>query len=705
MSLLTVAKIIGRLKPVHWIAAALVAATISLPPALSVAQQVGPRASTAGWTMISRAHVDLWFHGLAVIGFDQDGELPLYSPDYVAKVRAAKEEMGIYPTVLDSLAERLLEDFGEDQAFQNFHFVPLYFPNADRESMFRGLRAVADRRFRDTTVVGPDNRAGVRWGAIEFEDRGVRGTLRRFLDALDNEWDVFFSDYWQREIALEPGDVSDIERRWDEDLAPAIAGFLGDQGLKAGIALVSPVLGPEGRLVQGDAFRGISDAVAVWYPDRDAPDASAFAVVRELCFSIIDGSVINPRTVRGEDPETMSGRAAVHCGSLLLDRADAGLAERYQHLFLRALGADTAEAAVTAAFEDQYAVPDPVLTAIRAKVWPDEVAASLRATQPGWSIKSGAQVDLWFHSLAVIAADEPGPLGLYSADYARRIRELKQERGVYPTMLDSLGTRLREQIADENNLDVIHFIPLYFPQAEPDRMLQALEAVAERRTESPDLAGPDVRSGVLLFSQVYERGGSRRLLRSLVQAMQTEWDVFYRSFWEQMHEEQTTRYDAIQAVWDSLFVPPLGPYLERRKLTAGTVFPSPAIGPEGRIVDESEIDPRDQVVSVQMPLSSQGPEASVFAFLKELCFLLVDPSNLGVPADGGEDFEDLRRRVAVRCGHLVLQFYAPTLTSAYRRVFLDAVGAEESSTVDAFNRVYALSPEVFERLREQIRRR
>jgi len=69
------------------------------------------------------------------------------------------------------------------------------------------------------------------------------------------------------------------------------------------------------------------------------------------------------------------------------------------------------------------------------------------------------------------------------------------------------------------------------------------------------------------------------------------------------------------------------------------------------------------------------------------------------------DLQDLRRRAAVRCGADIMQFYAPVLASGYRRVFLDAVGAEESSTVSAFERVYALKPEVEELVREQIRRR
>lgn len=134
-------------------------------------------------------------------------------------------------------------------------------------------------------------------------------------------------------------------------------------------------------------------------------------------------------------------------------------------------------------------------------------------------------------------------------------------------------------------------------------------------------------------------------------------------------------------------------------------MPSPALGPEGRIVEIDQFDPDDQVVAVQLPLMTQRPEAATFAFLKELCFLLIDARFRASLSEDPAEREDLERTLAVRCGSLILDFYAPTQTARYRRVFLDAVGAEESATVGAFERVYALEPSLYDRLREQIRRR
>jgi hypothetical protein len=552
----------------------LAAVGLALAGASAWAQEAEAQGSERDWKVVSAAHVDLWYHGLAVIGFDQDEGFPLYNPDYVERVKAAKEEQGVYPTALDSIAEELLEDLEEDAAFQNFHFVPLYFPTADREGMLTALDAVATRRVGESTV-GPDTRTGARWATGAFEEGSHRRVLRRFVQALEREWEMFYADFWEREVALGPVAWEFLEREWNEELAPPLEDFLGDQGLQQGYLLMSPVLGPEGRLIQGNAFRGIADAVAVWAPGWDDLDASLYSVVRELCFSIIDQNVINPATVRRGDPNVISGRAAVRCGSMLVYRGARDRLAEYQATFLRAAGVDSVEADTTEAFQEEFQVPARVEDAIRARLWPDEVAAQSVSDQPGWIIQTGEHVDLWYHGMAVISADQPGPLGMYSADYARRIREIKQERGLYPTKLDSIASDLRDAIRDD---DVqVHFVPLYFENTGALSMLDALRAIARRRPGDTELVRPEARVGVFRLNPAFMEGRSRRFLEEFVDALENEWEVFYSEYWEELTAQEEGRYDAMQSIWDSLFVPALGSYLERKRLSSGSVFPSPAL--------------------------------------------------------------------------------------------------------------------------------
>lgn len=331
---------------------------------------------------------------------------------------------------------------------------------------------------------------------------------------------------------------------------------------------------------------------------------------------------------------------------------------------------------------------------------------------PTWRVEASAPADLWFHSLAVVGADEPGPLGLYSADYAQRIRTLKQQAGIFPTMLDSLAPELRRAFLDDENLSVLHFAPLYFARTDVAGMLDALLAVAERKTDDKKLAGRNLGPGMRRIAFDLRTGGSRRTLKTLVQAVHREWEVFYHSHRDSLQTAQSGRYRAMQAVWDSVIARPLTSYLAERRLRTGVVMPSPGIGPEGRIIPDDPLAvgvPRN-MAAVMMPLFTEAPEPSAFALLKELCFPIVGPMMRRLAADTSRfkdrwDFEDLERRAAVRCGAMLLQFYAPTLAAKYRRAFLDAVGATESYTVAAFERVYPLDPRALELLRQEIRRR
>ncbi|MFQ5702428.1 MAG: hypothetical protein ACE5HT_00225 [Gemmatimonadales bacterium] len=681
------------------------------------------------WEVKAAPQVDLWYHGLAVIGFDSQEDFPLYNPDYISRVWDAKQELGIYPTQLDSLAEELRQAFSKDPAFQQLHFMPLYFPKVSREEMLHSLMAVARKRIKQEGVLNDSTSRGIQLASRTFQKGDQRKLLAKFVAALQNEWDVFYRDYWEQHFASDSGYYARIQQRWDAEVAPAIEPFLTKQRLQGGRIFVSPALGPEGRLFQGNVFRRTENAVAVWWPQWDDLDASLYSAVREMCFSVVDDAVVTARVKRSE-VQKVSSKAAVRCGAMLLEQGDPEGFVEYRRSFLRAVGIEAEGAQLATAFEDAYQVDDNLVEAIRRHLAPPrprttaqagknnrvsartDVGRALGATrrrQPtnrkvartGWVVKAQPQTDLWFHSLAVIAADEPGPLGLYSADYAVKIREIKQARGIYPTMLDSLASKLRKQIAEMGDNNTLHFVPLYFPDVSPERMFEALEAVADGNARAPTFGRSDVRFGVFVMQQVMAK--KRKLLRLLVRAMEDEWKVFFRDYWESGRAKRSAHNAEIQAMWDSVMVPHIGGFLERRRLSAGLIMPSPGLGPEGRIIDNDDFDPADQVVSVQEPPTTTRADATVFAFLKELCFLIINERVVGPPTGDPLTYEDLRRRTAVRCGALILEFYAPTLVPRYRRVFLDAVGAEESATQAAFERVYILDPKVFERLRQAIR--
>lgn len=679
------------------------AAILRHPGDIAAQDDIG--ALDGGWAVLSEPRVDLWYHGLAIVGFGETDPISMYDTEYLDRVRRVKQDLGVFPTPLDDRAARLRQEFEKDRAFELFHFVPLYFPQASRERMLEALMAVAERRTRDSTIAGSDTRAGMRLLESQFQDGGQRRWLREFVELLEQEWDLFYRDFRGQTTAGDADYLAAMRRRWGSEVAPAIAEFLTEEQLDSGRIYIAPALGLEGRMFAGSAFQRTVHALAVWAPGWNDPRASLFSAVREMCYSAAGGALTS---AGGLTSQEMLTRAAVRCGSRLLEHGSPALAAEYRDVYLRAAGVEDAGAESTAAFREAYRLAPEVLDSLDVRL---RIAPGMDTDQPPplthWVVENKPQVDLWYHVLAIAAADEPGPLGMYSAEYARHIREVKLELGVYPTRLDSIAPELRRSIQGINEIprSDIHFLPLFFPQVGPTRMLDALRVIARGRADRAGIGGRDVMNGMMRAGQVFSGSRERRVLRNLVDAAETEWEVFYRDYWRTLADELAPRYDSVQTVWDSLFAPRLGPYLLRRRLTAGSIMPSPPLGPEGRIVDYDAYDPADQIVAVQVPLDTDGPNATIFAFLKELCFLLSDDDALREFADGADAFEDLRRTAAVRCGALILQFHAPTLTAAYRRAFLDAVGATEGYTVGAFERIYALEPEVFDLLREQIRRR
>lgn len=324
--------------------------------------------------------------------------------------------------------------------------------------------------------------------------------------------------------------------------------------------------------------------------------------------------------------------------------------------------------------------------------------------QSGWVVRSSAAADLWFHGMAVAGlTDVEALLPLYSRVYLDSIRAAKAARGL-TTRLDSAAADLKRDFQRDGVLEILHFVPLYFPEATPERLVWVLRAVARERLEDTSLAQSDVRLGVGILAATLRRREQRRFLERFVDALDREWESFYRDYWEALQAGRAERYRAVQTVWDSVLVPSLGGFLRRARMEGGVIFPSPALGAEGRMDDGDRFDPRDNLVAVWFPLDTDGPGPTVFAVLKELCYPLLDTALRSLWGDRAQ-VEWVRARAVIRCGALLLEFYAPALVPRYRRVFLDAAGVAGAATAGAFESAYPLDRETFEALREAIRRR
>ena len=112
----------------------------SVPFGSLSAQQAEPQEPAAGWELMSSPQVDLWYHGLALVGFDQIEGLPLYNVLYVQRVQEARDSAGV-STKLDQLAASLLDEFEDDPVFH----APLLSarrPRADARCFGGGSRPI-----------------------------------------------------------------------------------------------------------------------------------------------------------------------------------------------------------------------------------------------------------------------------------------------------------------------------------------------------------------------------------------------------------------------------------------------------------------------------------------------------------------------------------------------------------------------------------
>jgi len=292
------------------------------------------RVERNGWAVRHAAHVDLWYHSLAVVGFQGFGAVPLYDPGYAPAIRVAKTALGIPPTTLDREAPVLLEAFRADSIFEVLHFLPVYFALASRVDMLDALDAVSRDPTRAIEESGPRTQFGVGVAGALFTSDEQRRILAAFISAVRQEWDVFYRGYRSNTVLPEAETHTAATQLWITDsIAPALGSFLNRWHLGNGLVLLSPAVGLDGRFVDGDPTNDRDNVVIVGY----APIAGmeAFQVVREWCYPAVreaqaDAMAGNDRVTA----EAESGRAAVRCGDLVMDRYFPAAIDHYRSVFV-----------------------------------------------------------------------------------------------------------------------------------------------------------------------------------------------------------------------------------------------------------------------------------------------------------------------------------------------------------------------------------
>ena len=334
----------------------------------------------------------------------------------------------------------------------------------------------------------------------------------------------------------------------------------------------------------------------------------------------------------------------------------------------------------------------PVVLVVAAATGIAPLAAQESPSEQGsWRVLPLPHVDLWYHGLAVTGFDGSGPDPLYDPSYRARVREVKQELGVYPSALDRGSPGFSAAFQADNAFELLHFVPLYFASAGPDRMLAALTQVAE--TGNATVEDPVAQFGAGIVAQLLPEERQLDALLDFTRALSEEWATWFEDAWTRSVLDRRVDLAALQSVWDQRFAGPLSPYLERHQLDQGALIVSPQVGLEGRVFAGSPADRTDNLVVVHLPPPGDRLEATLHYAVRELCF---PAARLALDAAGPMPADRLAAsarstRAAVRCGELLLEELAPAEVAAYRRSFVPATASEsDEATREAFHRAYPL---------------
>ena len=318
-----------------WVVRAAMAAMLVCRPAAgpAVAAQ-SPLADIASpdaeWLVIDDAFAHLWFHCLALIGYEGYSPLPLYDRAYAARVREAKRRAGLV-TALDREGLDLRRALERDSVLEIAHFLPLYFVGGDPTVVLGALRNAVAPSTPHGTPGPPAASAAARAIAATIPTRRAQITFLKVLHVADEEWRLVVRSQLAATAGERRGRIRALQDNWNREFIGPLSSVENVVPFR-GTIVVSNALGSEGRTARSPDGRLI---VAVGLNDRSADaEAPLFAAVRELSFPFVHGARrVAARPLDRIANERVSDIAATRAGALLLDALAPTLGTRYRSVF------------------------------------------------------------------------------------------------------------------------------------------------------------------------------------------------------------------------------------------------------------------------------------------------------------------------------------------------------------------------------------
>jgi hypothetical protein len=323
-----------------------------------------PFDTARAWPIRSVEHIDLWFHGFAMLTGDT-ARLPYFTRGYREQMILLKRQRNVQ-TSLDANREALSARFVSNPGLNNAQFAIFHYSSF--EDLARAVEALLRAEGSPGAIPDPVMRQKAAPLAQSFRSVADRDWLRLFMQAMTDERARFYGPYWSSERDARNAALHALETMWATKYRARFARFLANSRLGDGTFIVSMPLNGEGRSVNGPE----GNAVAVSFPSTaDRAIDAIYAFAHEIVLTASQLGVqdnLTPAQARAGEADRYMPVAPVRGGALLLERISPEDVAGYMRYYLRSAGAAVPTGDPASAFATAFPLPSAIVEGIRRQI-------------------------------------------------------------------------------------------------------------------------------------------------------------------------------------------------------------------------------------------------------------------------------------------------------------------------------------------------
>lgn len=335
------------------------AGTTTGDPAPSEGVGQNPVNPAEQWAIKTRAHLDLWLHGFAMIT-DDTTLVPYFRRGYATQMAGLKSRSNIV-TQLDANNARLKSRVSINPGLVNAQFLALYFDSFDDMASAVDVFYRADGNPRAAS--NQETMETIALLAGYFPNAADRDWARLLVQSLRDEDTRFYRSYWNQQQRELGAVFTAVNSLWQNTYRARFQNFLTNTSQTAGEIYLSLPLNGEGRTLSAGKRQ---NATAITFPQR-ASDANEaiYVLAHEVVGSLVGTAVndnVTPTDRRLGVADRYIANGAVRAGAMLLQKIAPELVNGYTRYYLQSANRNAGTLSTV------FTLPDPIRDAIQRQV-------------------------------------------------------------------------------------------------------------------------------------------------------------------------------------------------------------------------------------------------------------------------------------------------------------------------------------------------